>query len=407
MFENVLGQEKPIGQIRSEFEEGTLPRAMLFYGDRYTGKLTSALELARVLQCERKSAEWNCPCRSCSLHRPLGHHALVLAGPADFLPEIEACADVLKRNDQPAARFLFVRSLRKLVRRFDAGIWEANEGKQRKSFTAVSQLEDAVEAVLPGSPLPEPKELEKMMDRAVAAAKTLQSVYPADNIPIDTVRNIVSWAHTSQAAEKKVVILENADRMVEGSRNSLLKILEEPPKDTYFIIITIRKGAVIPTILSRLRHYYFPDRPRDLEKKVLEKIFRETTGTYETLEEYFLGWKNISRKEMLDHAESFLETIEGVEGSKGGAREEIEEYLLTLQTKEQARAFFSTLFQVLEERLIMMGSESGDVTAARGEILRQEGWNRKIREALVSIEQYNLRPSKTLTNLLQQMRNTP
>jgi hypothetical protein len=150
-----------------------------------------------------------------------------------------------------------------------------------------------------------------------------------------------------------------------------------------------------------------------LEKKVLEKIFRETTGTYETLEEYFLGWKNISRKEMLDHAESFLETIEtietieGVEGSKGGAREEIEEYLLTLQTKEQARAFFSTLFQVLEERLIMMGSESGDVTAARGEILRQEGWNRKIREALVSIEQYNLRPSKTLTNLLQQMRNTP
>ena len=404
MFENILGQEKTIGQIRSELEAGTLPRALLLYGERYTGKMTSALELARVLQCEKGSAEWNCPCRSCSLHRPLGHHAMVLAGPADFLPEIEACADVLKRNDQPAARFLFIRSLRKLVRRFDAGIWEANEAKQKRSFSAVTQLEDTVETVIPGEPLPETKELEKLIGKAADAAKTLQSVYPGDNIPIDTVRNIVSWAHTSQAAEKKVVILENADRMVEGSRNSLLKILEEPPKDTYFILTTIRKGAVIPTILSRLRHYYFPPRPRTLERRVLEKIFRETTGAYETLDEFFLGWKNISRKEMLKHAESF---IEAVERSQGGAREDVEEYILTLQTKEQARAFFTTLFQVLGRRLNDTGSRPGEEKAKHREIIRQEGWNRYIREALVSIEQYNLRPSKTLVNLLHQMRDTP
>lgn len=404
MFENILGQEKPIEQIRAELGAGTLPRALLFYGERYTGKLTSALELARVLQCEKKSGEWNCPCRSCSLHRPLGHHAMVLAGPADFLPEMEACSEVLKRNDQPAARFLFVRSLRKLVRRFDAGIWDANESKQKRSFSAISQLEDTVEAVLPGEPLPEPKELEKLIRRAVDAAKILQSVYPEDNIPIDTVRNIVSWVHTSQAAEKKVVILENADRMVEGSRNSLLKILEEPPKDTYFILVTIRKGAVIPTILSRLRHYYFPPRPHDVERTVLEKIFRETTGAYETLDEFFLGWKNISRKEMLEHADSFFEAVEK---SQGGAREDVEEYMLTVQTKEQARAFFSTLFEVLHRRLSDIGSRSGEEKAINREIIRQEGWNRHIREALVSIEQYNLRPSKTLVNLLHQMRDTP
>ena len=402
MFENILGQEKPIEQLSCEFQEGTLPRALLFYGDRYTGKLTSALELARVLQCERGTAEWNCPCRSCSLHRPLGHHALVLSGPADFLPEIEACADVLKRSDQPAARFLFVRSLRKLVRRFDAGIWEANEGKQKKSFAAITQIEDTVEAVLPGESLPEKEELGKMLSRAVDAAKTLQSVYPSDNIPIDTVRNIVSWAHTSQAAEKKVVILENADRMVEGSRNSLLKILEEPPKDTYFVLITIRKGAVIPTILSRLRHYYFPPRPRIVERTVLEKIFRETTGTFETLAEFFLGWKNISRKEMLKHAEAFLSAVEA---GQGGTREEVEEYILTLQTKEQSRAFITALFEVLRERLSVLKREPDEEKRMRREIIRQEGWIRDIREALVSIEQFNLRPAKTFVNLLHQMRD--
>lgn len=40
------------------------------------------------------------------------------------------------------------------------------------------------------------------------------------------------------------------------AQNSLLKVLEEPPKNVVFIIITTSKSAILPTILSRIPHKY-------------------------------------------------------------------------------------------------------------------------------------------------------
>ena len=47
---------------------------------------------------------------------------------------------------------------------------------------------------------------------------------------------------------KKTIIIENADRMLESVRNALLKILEEPPVDTIFILTTSQRNLVMPTI---------------------------------------------------------------------------------------------------------------------------------------------------------------
>ena len=61
--------------------------------------------------------------------------------------------------------------------------------------------------------------------------------------------------------------------MNEAARNALLKILEEPPADMVFILTTNRRGAVMPTILSRVRTYQFTGRTAEQQKEVIERVF--------------------------------------------------------------------------------------------------------------------------------------
>ncbi|XPV70059.1 MAG: DNA polymerase III subunit delta' [Halarcobacter sp.] len=44
------------------------------------------------------------------------------------------------------------------------------------------------------------------------------------------------------------------------AQNSLLKVLEEPPKNIVFIIITNSKSSILPTIFSRMPHLYVKDK---------------------------------------------------------------------------------------------------------------------------------------------------
>jgi DNA polymerase-3 subunit delta' len=54
-------------------------------------------------------------------------------------------------------------------------------------------------------------------------------------------------------APVKVFILHEAHRMLPSSSNALLKILEEPPSDTIFILLSSQPKEILPTIVSRCR----------------------------------------------------------------------------------------------------------------------------------------------------------
>lgn len=68
----------------------------------------------------------------------------------------------------------------------------------------------------------------------------------------------------SNAAIKEAYIASNITKYIilcgttfrHEAQNSLLKVLEEPPKNVVFIIITTSKSAILPTILSRVPHKY-------------------------------------------------------------------------------------------------------------------------------------------------------
>lgn len=74
------------------------------------------------------------------------------------------------------------------------------------------------------------------------------------NILVDDVRKINNFFHkTSSDGGWRVAIVDTADEMNRNAANAILKILEEPPKNSILIILAHAPGKLLPTIKSRCR----------------------------------------------------------------------------------------------------------------------------------------------------------
>lgn len=69
----------------------------------------------------------------------------------------------------------------------------------------------------------------------------------------------------------KVYIIEAFDKLTVQAENSILKFLEEPPKNTIAILLTTDKSSILPTTLSRSQYIYVPRR-KDESVEVLEDL---------------------------------------------------------------------------------------------------------------------------------------
>ena len=308
MFENVLFQERVVEQLSREVAQKTLPASVLFYGPSYSAKLTAALETARGLSCQADGA-WGCLCDHCRTHRTLDYPWLLLTGPKNFMLEIEAGLGLLERHRTEPRRFFFLRAVKKLVRRFDQVLWEGEETRLKGTQGPLGSLQEDLEALYPPNPLPAAEELTPLLERIRESCKALSHALPAGGVPIHQVRKFSSWARTTTTGAPKFIVLENADRMQEGPRNALLKILEEPPAHTWFFLLTSQKGAMIPTVLSRLRAFSFAGRTPDQEQKILSSLFQAEPGAWSGLSDYFQAFEN-QKKGLYDElAKTFLEAL--------------------------------------------------------------------------------------------------
>lgn len=80
-------------------------------------------------------------------------------------------------------------------------------------------------------------------------------------IRIDAIRalreRIYLTAHIgNQSNARRVIIIRHLTRMNEASANALLKMLEEPPSNTYFLLETDKIDQLLPTIISRCQLVY-------------------------------------------------------------------------------------------------------------------------------------------------------
>ena len=91
--------------------------------------------------------------------------------------------------------------------------------------------------------------------------------------PISSVHSLLEEIHLSpMEAPVKVFIIEDAEKMLASSSNALLKILEEPPKDSVIILVSHESERLLPTIRSRCRRIaFFPIAEQEMINYLMER----------------------------------------------------------------------------------------------------------------------------------------
>lgn len=92
-------------------------------------------------------------------------------------------------------------------------------------------------------------------------------------INVDTIRQINQQLSTTHNDGYRVIIIDSIDEMNINAANAILKILEEPPKQTIFFLISHNPDKLLPTIISRCRKLDFsPLNQPDMISSLGEKV---------------------------------------------------------------------------------------------------------------------------------------
>ena len=93
----------------------------------------------------------------------------------------------------------------------------------------------------------------------------------ARNISVDQVRSLADLFDLSPAmSDWRVVVIDSVDELEPSGANALLKMLEEPPANSIFFLVTHAPGRLLPTIRSRCRRLDFQSLGDDVMASILE-----------------------------------------------------------------------------------------------------------------------------------------
>jgi DNA polymerase-3 subunit delta' len=97
-----------------------------------------------------------------------------------------------------------------------------------------------------------------------AAAPAASKRAPSKDIRIDQIRGLESWFHTAtHRGGFRVAVLYPAQALTVISANALLKVLEEPPAHTVFLLVADAPDRLLPTLVSRCRRLPLPAPERE------------------------------------------------------------------------------------------------------------------------------------------------
>jgi len=102
-------------------------------------------------------------------------------------------------------------------------------------------------------------------------------------LPRDVVREFIIEPAAMRPARgrARIFIIEDAHTIIWQGQNALLKILEEPPDDTYLVLVTYRKDMLLQTVRSRCRQVEFGTLGREfIYKRLLEAGVPDEQGLY-------------------------------------------------------------------------------------------------------------------------------
>lgn len=199
-FKDVIGQQEVKDRLLHSVRENRVSHALLFLGSEGSGNLPLALAFAQYLVCENRSTEDSCgKCPGCIKMKKLVH---------------------------PDVTFSFPVTTLKL-----------------KNPKSVDYIGDWRKAVLANPYLGYNEWITE-----------LDSENKQGNISVDESADILSrLSLKSVEAPYKIVIIWLAEKMNAPAANKLLKIIEEPPEQTFFFLVSDNYEQILPTILSRLQ----------------------------------------------------------------------------------------------------------------------------------------------------------
>lgn len=90
----------------------------------------------------------------------------------------------------------------------------------------------------------------ELLESRLGSFRSVVFAHTEESFKIEHAKAVVAEAYVSESSTKYIIIA--AHEITDVAQNSLLKLLEEPPKNIEFIIITPNKSNLLPTVRSRL-----------------------------------------------------------------------------------------------------------------------------------------------------------
>lgn len=228
-YEQIVGQKEPKHRLMKMVKEERVPHALLFSGKEGCGNLPMALVFAQHLYCTNKQETGPCgTCISCNKVSKLIHPDL------HFVFPIAKSKDVKSSND--------------LIKEFREAFLQNPYITLNGWFNELS-------------------------------AENKQPI-----IPVEEANDILKkLSYTSYEGSYKIMLIWQPEKMNAESANKLLKILEEPPDKTIFVLVSNNAEQLLATIFSRVQQIpFYSNSEEEIEKalianyKVNAEVARQT-----------------------------------------------------------------------------------------------------------------------------------
>lgn len=232
LFSQVPGLSELKQKLTQSVQDAKVPHALLFQGKEGALNLPLALAFSTYLHCENRSATDSCgTCAACTLNKKWVHPDTHFSYPAGNMKT------EMKETDGEKVRIEILKLWREFLQKEPFGTpddWISYYGGEDKQ--PIISKEDS-------------REIIKSM-----VLKPFQS-------------------------KVKIIVIWQPEMMHTSASNAILKVLEEPPPHTYFLLITNHVGQLLPTILSRTQIVTVPlsadaDIRTELEKRGIKDTAR-------------------------------------------------------------------------------------------------------------------------------------
>lgn len=225
MFKNVIGNKKTVDYLTSSVDDSRIAHAQLFVGPKGIGMLQIAISYAKYILCKEKNVE-------------------------NF--DFENCQNKVSQLSHPDVHYAFPVTSTENVKKHPVSDNFLKEWKEFVHLHPFGTIQDWYSHL--GV---EKKQGQIGVDEALEIVKKLSL--------------------KSYEGGFKVMIIWMADKMNTATSNKILKILEEPPQKTVFILITESLEEIISTITSRCQIVEFkkPEQS-EIERFLISKDVSQT-----------------------------------------------------------------------------------------------------------------------------------